>query len=198
MAILNAPLRLSRVLYPTGSRLFASHPGGIESAWLRGEKPAIAIATTAHWKYFIERIRSPQRCGSASTPGGGFARRVGVTLSDAASPHTGRTLVSDIGPPGSSRAICGHQPLHQTKTKLLPSRSITASARASRLQWFRLRATCAQTNSRAPSIVLNQFDDLWSPSAYRRARDRRSSWRTLACHLVVHAKLHLSCGAHPR
>ena len=83
------------------------------------------------------------------------------------------------------------------QTKLLPSRSITASARASRLQWFRHRATCAQTNSRAPSIVLNQFDDLWSPSASRRARDRRSSCRILACHLVVHAKLHLSCGAHP-
>jgi len=52
--------------------------------------------------------------------------------------------------------------------------SITASARASRFQRFRHRATCAQTNSRAQSIV-----------------------RILACHLVVHAKLHLSCGAHP-
>lgn len=75
--------------------------------------------------------------------------------------------------------------------------SITASARASRFQRFRHRATCAQTNSRAQSIVLNQFDDLWSPSAFRRARDRRPSCRILACHLVVHAKLHLSCGAHP-
>jgi hypothetical protein len=90
------------------------------------------------------------------------------------------------------------QPLHQTKTKLLPSRPITASARTSRFQRFRHRATCAQTNSRAPSIVLIQFDDLWSPSAFRRARDRRSSCRILACHLVVHAKLHVSCGAHPR
>ena len=62
------------------------------------------------------------------------------------------------------------QPLHQTKTKLLPARSITASARTRRFQRFRRRATCAQTNSRAPSIVLNQFDDLWSPSAFRRAR----------------------------
>jgi len=90
------------------------------------------------------------------------------------------------------------QPLHQTKTKLLPSRSITGSARTSRFQRFRHRATCAQTNSRAPSIVPKQFEDLWSPSAFRRARDRRSSCRILACHLVVHAKLHLSCGAHPR
>jgi hypothetical protein len=39
--------------------------------------------------------------------------------------------------------------LYQTKTKLLPSCSITASARASRFQRFRHRATCAQTNSRA-------------------------------------------------
>ena len=59
-------------------------------------------------------------------------------------------------------------------------------------------ATCAQTNSRAPSIVLNQFDDLWSRSAFRRAQDRRSSCRILVCHLVVHAKLHLSCGVQPR
>jgi hypothetical protein len=72
--------------------------------------------------------------------------------------------------------------LYHTKTKLPPSCSITASARASRFQRFRHRATCAQTNSRAQSIVLNQFDDLWSPSAFRRARDRRPSCRILACH----------------
>jgi hypothetical protein len=100
--------------------------------------------------------------------------------------------------PDAQTSSIADQPLHQTKTKLLPSRSITASARTSRFQRFRRRATCAQTNSRAPSIVLNQFDDLWSPSAFRRARDRRSSCRILACHLIVHAKLHLSCGAHPR
>jgi hypothetical protein len=84
------------------------------------------------------------------------------------------------------------------RNSCLSSRSITASPRASRFRRFRHRATCAQTNSHAPSIVLNQFDDLWSPSAFRRARDRRSSCRILACHLVVHAKLHLSCAAHPR
>jgi hypothetical protein len=47
-------------------------------------------------------------------------------------------------------------------------RSITASARASRFQKgrfltsrrFRHRATSVRTNSRAPSIVPNQFDDL--------------------------------------
>src|SRR6516225_2241724 len=84
--------------------------------------------------------------------------------------------------------------------------SITSSARASnfqngrflRSQWFPDRATSAQTNSRAPSDVLNQIDDLWSPSTFHLARDRRSSCRILACHLVAHAKLRLSCGAHPR
>ena len=84
--------------------------------------------------------------------------------------------------------------------------SITASARASNFQngrflssqWFPDKATSAQTNSRAPSVVLNQIDDLWSPSTFHRARDRRSSCRILACHPVTHAKLRLSCGAHPR
>jgi hypothetical protein len=88
----------------------------------------------------------------------------------------------------------------------LPSRSITAWARASNFQhgrflssqWFADKATSAQTNSRAPSVVLNQIDDLWSPSTFHRARDRRSSCQILACHLVAHAKLRLSCGAHPR
>jgi hypothetical protein len=42
----------------------------------------------------------------------------------------------------------------------------------SRFQQFRRRATRAQTNSRARSIVLNQIDDLSSPSAFRRARHR--------------------------
>ena len=65
-------------------------------------------------------------------------------------------------------------------------------------QWFPDKATSAQTNSRAPSVVLNQIDDLWSPSTFHRARDRRSSCQILACHLVAHAKLRLSCGAHPR
>ena len=88
----------------------------------------------------------------------------------------------------------------------LPFRSITAWARASNFQhgrlltsqWFPDKATSAQTNSRAPSVVLNQIDDLWSPSTFHRARDRRSSCRILACHLVAHAKLRVSCGAHPR
>src|SRR5262249_33510398 len=83
--------------------------------------------------------------------------------------------------------------------------SITASARASNFQngcflssqWFPNKATSAQTNSRAPSVVLNQIDDLWSPSTFHRARDRRSSCRILACHPVTHAKIRLSCGAHP-
>src|ERR1700745_3993542 len=84
--------------------------------------------------------------------------------------------------------------------------SITAPAKASNFQkgrflssqWFPDKATSAQTNSRAPSIVLNQIDDLWSPSTFHRARDRRSSCRILACPPVTHAKLRLSCGAHPR
>src|SRR5262249_46199410 len=84
--------------------------------------------------------------------------------------------------------------------------SITASARTSNFQngrflssqWFPDRATSAQTNSRAPSVVLNQIDDLWPRSTFHLARDRRSSCRILACHLVAHAKLRLSCGAHPR
>jgi hypothetical protein len=84
--------------------------------------------------------------------------------------------------------------------------SITAWARASNFQngrflssqWVPDRATSAQTNSRAPSVVLNQIDDLWSPSTFHLARDRRSSCRILACHLVAHAKLRLSCGAHLR
>src|SRR5262249_33244007 len=83
---------------------------------------------------------------------------------------------------------------------------ITSSARASNFQsgrflssqWFPDRATSAQTNSRAPSVVLNQIDDLWSPSTFHLARDRRSSCPVLACHLVAHAELRLSCGAHPR
>src|SRR5262249_51799058 len=84
--------------------------------------------------------------------------------------------------------------------------SITASARASNFQNGRFlssqcfpdKATSAQTNSRAPSGVLNQIDDLWSPSTFHRGRDRRSSCRILACHPVTHATLRLSCGAHPR
>src|SRR4030095_14619457 len=65
-------------------------------------------------------------------------------------------------------------------------------------QWLPDRATSAQTNSRAPSVVLNQIDDLWSPSTFHLARDRQSSCRILACQQVAHAKLRLSCGAHPR
>src|SRR5262245_13622006 len=88
----------------------------------------------------------------------------------------------------------------------LPFRSITAWARASNFQngrfltsqWFPDKATSAQTNSRAASVVLNQIDDLWSPSTFHHARDPRSSCRILACHPVTHAKLRLSCGAHPR
>src|SRR6516165_10601853 len=79
----------------------------------------------------------------------------------------------------------------------LPFPSITAWARASNFQSRRFlssqcfpdRATYAQTNSRAPSVVLNQIDDLWSPSTFHLARDRRSSCRILPCHLVAHAKL---------
>src|SRR5215510_14120116 len=67
MAILKAPLRLSRALYPMGSMLLASHPGGMESAWLRAANPAAAIATAppaaAHRRYFIERIRFLHGCG---------------------------------------------------------------------------------------------------------------------------------------
>src|SRR5262245_44660736 len=94
----------------------------------------------------------------------------------------------------------------QTTARSLGLEGITSSARASNFQngrflssqWFPDRATSAQTNSRAPSIVLNQIDDLWSRSTFHLARDRRSSCRILACHLVAHAKLRLSCGAHPR
>jgi len=42
-----------------GSMLFASHPGGMASAWLRAVKLAAATTTApmaAHWKYLIERI----------------------------------------------------------------------------------------------------------------------------------------------
>src|SRR5262249_2373576 len=66
--------------------------------------------------------------------------------------------------------------------------SITTSARASNFQngrflssqWFPDKPTSAQTNSHAPSVVLNQIGDLWSPSTFHRARDRRSSCRILA------------------
>src|SRR5262249_25359241 len=86
-----------------------------------------------------------------------------------------------------------------------PHHSISSSARASNLQNGRFlssqsfpdRATSAQTNSRAPSVVLNQIDDLWSPSTFHLARDRRSSCRILVFHLVAPAKLRLSCGAYP-
>src|SRR5262249_53986014 len=63
MATLKAPLRLSRPLYPKGSMLCASHPGGMESAWLSVATPTAATATAhmaAHWRYFIARIRFPQ------------------------------------------------------------------------------------------------------------------------------------------
>src|SRR5262249_27321753 len=67
MAILKAPLRLSRALYPMGSMLLASHPGGMESAWLRAANPPAAIAkappAAAHRGYFMERIRFPRGCG---------------------------------------------------------------------------------------------------------------------------------------
>src|SRR5215813_12943265 len=67
MAILKAPLRLSRALYPMGSMLLASHPGGMESAWLRAANPAAATAkappAAAHRRYFMERIRFPHGCG---------------------------------------------------------------------------------------------------------------------------------------
>src|SRR5215475_7347703 len=67
MAILKAPLRLSRALYPMGSMLLASHPGGMESAWLRAANPAAAIATAlpaaARRRYFVKRIRFPPCCG---------------------------------------------------------------------------------------------------------------------------------------
>src|SRR5262245_39255833 len=107
-----------------------------------------------------------------------------------------------------SRDSAADQPPFHRRKKMnsLPSRSITAWARASKFQhgrflssqWFPDKATSAQTNSRVPSVVLNQIDDLWSPSTFHRARDRRSSCRIPACHLVAHAKLRLSCGAHPR
>src|SRR5262249_24353665 len=67
MAILKAPLRCSRALCPMGSMLLASHPGGMESAWLRAANPAAAIATAppaaAHRRYFMERIRFLHGCG---------------------------------------------------------------------------------------------------------------------------------------
>src|SRR5262249_5938790 len=60
-------LRLSRALYPIGSMLLASHPGGMESAWLRAANHAAAIATAppaaAHRRNFMERIRFPHGCG---------------------------------------------------------------------------------------------------------------------------------------
>src|SRR2546421_7584761 len=91
---------------------------------------------------------------------------------------------------------CGHDHVtavvQDTDIADLPGRRFLSS------QWFPDRATSAQTNSRAPSVVLNQIDDLWSPSTFHLARDRRSSCRILACHPVTHAKLRLSCGAHPR
>src|SRR5262249_56665304 len=78
MAILNAPLRLSRVLYPTGSRLFASHPSGIESAWLRGAKPAVAIATAAHWKISSSAFDFPSVAGQWLIPSPDQLRRFGI------------------------------------------------------------------------------------------------------------------------
>jgi hypothetical protein len=79
-----------------------------------------------------------------------------------------------------------------------PRRRVFQNGRFLSSQWLPDRATSAQTNSRAPSVVLNQIDDLWSPPTFHLARDRQSSCRILACHLVAHAKLRLSCGAHPR
>src|SRR5262249_36820584 len=86
-----------------------------------------------------------------------------------------------------------------------PHHSISSSARASNFQNGRFlssqsfpdRATSAQTNSRAPSVVLNQIDDLWSPSTFHLARDRRSSSQILAFHLGAPAQLPLSFGAPP-
>src|SRR5262249_58008785 len=86
------------------------------------------------------------------------------------------------------------------------SHSITSSARASNFQngrflssqWFPDKATSAQTNSRAPSVVLIQIDDLWSPSTFHRARDRRSSCPILAFPPANPAHLPLSCRAPPR
>src|SRR5262249_61366585 len=88
----------------------------------------------------------------------------------------------------------------------LPFPSITAWARASNFQSRRFlssqcfpdRATYAQTNSRAPSVVLNQIDVLWSPSTFHLARDRRSSCRILPCPPVAPAQLPLFFGAPPR
>src|SRR5215510_9239006 len=79
--------------------------------------------------------------------------------------------------------------------------SITSSARASSFQngcflssqWFPDRATSAQTNSRAPSVVLNQTDDLWSPSTFHLARSEEhtselQSRGHLVCRLLLEKK----------
>src|SRR5262245_45017292 len=114
-----------------------------------------------------------------------------------------RLVESDLG--AREQANRGRRAAEQ-RDEVASGHSITSSARASNFQsgrfvgsqWFPDRATSAQTNSRAPSVVLNQIDDLWSPSTFHLARDRRSSCRIRACNLVAHAKPRLSCGAHPR
>src|SRR5262245_27264905 len=66
--------------------------------------------------------------------------------------------------------------------------SITASARASNFQngrflssqWFPTNQRPRKSIPALPSVVLNQIGDLWSPSTFHRARDRRSSCRILA------------------
>src|SRR5262249_49311127 len=73
-------------------------------------------------------------------------------------------------------------PCLPTKTDKLPSARASnfQNGRFLSSQWFPDKPTSAQTNSRAPSVVLNQIGDLWSPSTFHRARDRRSSCRILA------------------
>src|SRR5262249_34099467 len=134
--------------------------------------------------------------GKAPLPGGQAGRNKLVVSWGPLVIAAGRACSAAIDPSnGSSRGI-----------ELASEWSITASARTSNFQngrfrssqWFPDKATSAQTNSRAPSVVLNQIDDLCSPSTFHRARDRRSSCWILACHPLTHARLRLSCGAHPR
>src|SRR5262249_53642279 len=96
-----------------------------------------------------------------------------------------RFLPSEAGPLLAASASSWRTTCHSITSYFQNGRFLSS-------QWFPDRATSAQTNSRAPSVVLNQIDDLWSPSTFHLARGRRSSCRTLAGLRCVQAQVRLA------
>jgi hypothetical protein len=75
--------------------LFASHPGGMASAWLRAAKLAAATTTApmaAHWKYLIERIWFPQAAVNGQSNYARELARDGEVKAGAAEALRGRGL----------------------------------------------------------------------------------------------------------